>query len=385
VKKTAIIFTTTHTNTLGNANRLEIIKYLSRKFQATIYTNQEKFIKERFLECQVIELVNPNKLNFPILSDILYWKHIANKINKVSFDFVFMIYSTSPVTFWLKLPVFQYVHQYGLRTDNKGHIFQKIRKMIFKPLHNWLILRGLKRSQINFVVSQLIIDNFKKKGFTNLELTPHGIDVRKYQNPHLTNDHNYLKELREKDYFLVTYIGWVKENRGFKLMLNSLQEAVMLDKKVVLIIAGADKNINKRIEDFKKGKNLEDHIVNLGIVDISLIPGILYYSNVCLSFLGDIPAYHISPPQKIVEYFAAGKPVICNKIETHELLVRHKKNGFILNDNSTEIAENIIKLKNDRILYNSMCLNAIETASEYDLNLVYGKMVQKITKVLNEY
>ena len=71
----------------------------------------------------------------------------------------------------------------------------------------------------------------------------------------------------------------------------------------------------------------------------------MYFSDVCLSFLDDVPAHHLSPPQKILEYFAAGKPVICNKIRTHELLVNHGVNGFILEKNPKEMSEIILKLK----------------------------------------
>ena len=120
-------------------------------------------------------------------------------------------------------------------------------------------------------------------------------------------------------------------------------------------------------------------------MDASLIPGILYYSDVCLSFLNaDVPAYRVSPPQKVAEYFAAGKPVICNKIAPHEWLVDHGVNGFVLDPDPLKIAEYILKLKNDKITYTKMSANAQETAKQHDIDKIYGKMIQKIKDALNE-
>jgi glycosyltransferase involved in cell wall biosynthesis len=378
-----ITFTPTST-TLGNACRLEMVDYLSQHFDSTIITNRKAFIQDRFPDCAVIGYESRKNKYLSIVADFLQWKKIAENINKIQSDFVFMFDDTSPITLWLKQPVFQYVHQYGERSEAKSGFFKKIVRHTTAKLNHALKIKGLKKSKMTFVVSKPIIEILRNKGVKNLLHTPHGVEIEKFRNPYLNDIHASLHELREQGHFLVTYTGWVTENRGFQLMLDSLRQAAEQHKKIVLVIAGADKHFSERIAEYAKQYHLERNILNFGVIDAKLIPGILHHSDVCLSFLDDVPAYRVSPPQKVVEYFAAGKPVICNKIATHEWLVNHGKNGFILNSDPKEVSEAILRLKNDETLYRSMAENAFQTAEQYDMDHVYGNMVKLIKNSLNE-
>jgi glycosyltransferase involved in cell wall biosynthesis len=385
MKKLFIIFEATNPGTLGNASRLDTIKYLARFFDIIVYTNQVKFIQEYFPGCLVMELPSTKKLRIPILNDILRWCTIAGKINKNKCDGVFMFYSTSPVTLWVNKPVIQYIQQYGRRSEINGiWLKNAIKCFILGSIREYLIIQGLKKSIVAFVISKPIMDMFRKKGVNNLMLTSHAIRLEQYQRPKLLDSHLPLKHLKEEGFFLITYTGWVIENRGFMIMLQSLKEAVRLEKKIALIVAGADQDFSMRMADFCRQYNLEKNIVNLGIVDAAMIPGILYYSNVCLSFLDpDVPAYQVSPPQKVIEYFAAGRPVICNKIATHEWLIEHGHNGFILEYDPCEVADHIIKLKNDSALYDRMAKNALKASESHSIESIYGKMVEAINDALN--
>ena len=167
-------------------------------------------------------------------------------------------------------------------------------------------------------------------------------------------------------------------------MLDSIKIITQHNNKVVLAVAGADKEFSKRISEFIIKNKLQNNIINFGVVDVSLIPGILYYSDVCLSFLDDVPAYRVSPPQKVIEYFAAGKPVVCNKIETHEWLVEHGKTGYITKMDTAEVANAVLKLMNNNDLYRQISVNALKEANKYDINLIYGNIVDTINKKPNQ-
>jgi glycosyltransferase involved in cell wall biosynthesis len=380
--KGAIVFTTNRPSTLGIANRIEIVRYLSQTFDVTIYTNQVDFISKLFPDCAVVRLPLRSNSKVSIVDDFRQWKRIAAEINKRDSDFVFLIYLMSPVALYLNKPVFQYVHQYGRRSEAKVYWVKSFLNSFLTKYKDHLILKGLRESKLNFVISRAIIEILTLKGLKNLQLTPHGMDLQKYQRPAISEAHKPLQLLKNQGYFIVTYTGWVTENRGFKLMLNSLKEVVRFDQKVALVVAGADEAFSQKIEKFSRKNDLYQHIVNYGLVDSSLIPGILYYSDVCLSFLDDVPAYRISPPQKIIEYFAAGKPVICNRIEPHEWLVENGETGLILESDPEIVAKNILKLKVDKSRYNKMVKNVREAAEQYEINKVYGIMAEKINSYL---
>lgn len=381
MKKITIIFTTSHSDTLGNACRLEMIDFISQYFNVTIITNEIDLIKNRYKNCEIIEFKKRRKVNIPIISDIAEWREMAKYINDLSNDLIFMFDDTSQVTLWLKKPVFQYVHQYGDRSlSSSKKIIKNILIVPIKKIKEFLYIKGLKKSESVFVVSKPIIQILNKKGIRKLTLAPHGINLNKYTIPFVTEFHAKLKTLKEQGYFIVTYTGWVAENRGYQLMMDSINEIVKKDNMVLLVIAGADKDFSIKIRIFSEQNNLEENILNYGIIDNSLIPGVLFYSDVCLSFLDDVPAYHISPPQKIVEYFAAGKPVICNKIEPHEWLVENGKTGYIIDKNPIKICDAILQLKNNPDLLQKMSKNAKKESLKYDIEMIYHSMVKIMDK-----
>lgn len=384
LKKLTIIFTTTHADTLGNACRLEMVDYIAKHFNTTILTNRKNFIENRFPKCKVVEYGIEKLKYLPFISNIFEWIITANSVNKIESDLIFMFDDSSPVALFLNQPVIQYIHQYGERTERSKNSFKSYIIGIVSRFVKFFHINGLKKSKKVFVVSKPIIELLQLNGVSNLVLIPHANDLSKFNNPLITNFHNFLKSLKEDGFFIVTYTGWVTENRGYQLMMDSINELLKNDKKIVLVIAGADLEFCKRISEFQKNKNLGNNIINLGVIDVSLIPGILYYSDICLSFLDDVPAYRISPPQKIIEYFAAGKPVICNKIETHEWLVENGKTGYVLDKDSKQITEAILKLKNDKKLYQTMSENALVESKKYDINIIYGKMVDEMKKVIEQ-
>lgn len=381
--KLTIIFTAQNARTLGNNSRIEMIRYFAKHFNICIITNKKAFIKKQFNNCRIVGIENNRKIKFPFLSDLFLWKNIAKVTNEIGADFVFMIVDTSPVTLWLPLPVFQYVHQYGRRSEKRENFVKMIYRLILKQFYDYFYINGLRKSSAVFVVSKPIIELLKSKGVKNLIHTPHGVDLNKFQNPLINEFHGKLKVLKSNGYFIITYTGWVTENRGYQLMMDSIKEITKMDKNVVLVIAGADKKFSDRTVDFARENHLEDNILNLGILDASLIPGILHLSDVCLSFLDDVPAFKISPPQKVIEYFAAGKPVICNKIQTHEWLVEDGVTGFVTKYTAKDVSDKVLKLMRDKELLKTMSQNAFKESQNYDINTIYGNMVNQIKEELN--
>ena len=380
--KVAVIFTTDHPDTIGNACRIEMMNYLSQEFDISIFTNQPSFVKLLMPKAKVIELPKHKDTKITPINDLFYFHRVAKRIN-VGYKFLFMFDDTAKVALWSKIDVFQYVYQYGIRTNKKRNSLLFYLKSLLRIANEYFYIKGLISSKVNFIVSQPIINILKENNVNNCFLVPHGINIDKYQQPIISKEHLELKKLKDSGYFIITYSGWVSENRGLLLMLDCINECIKIDKNIVLIIAGADADSSNKIETFTKHNQLKSNIINLGKLDSALIPGILFFSDVCLSFLDDVPAHRVSPPQKVIEYFAAGKPVICNRILTHELLINNGKNGYIIDWDSTQATEAIIKLKNDKKLYKHMVDNALQEANKYNINKIYGEMVRIIKENIN--
>ncbi len=381
----AVVFTTSHADTLGNACRLAMMKHLSAAFNTVIYTNQADFIRRLFPAARVFALPVKKIHAIPLLGDLAFWKSAAAELNKTEADGIFMFHDTAPAAIRLEKPVFQYVHQFGPRYYRTRSALKRKLKTSIDRAREMFIVKGLKKSARNFAVSRPIVEVLKAGGVSAVTLVPHGLDLEKYQRPEILDAHRPLRKLKEKGCFLVAYTGWVNESRGFQLMLDTIKNAAGADEKIVLVIAGATGPFSAGIADFARQHQLQDNLFDFGVVDASLIPGILHLSDVCLSFLdAGVPAYRVSPPQKVLEYLAAGKPVICNRIETHERLVEHGVNGFVIEPDPGSAAECILKLKADVNMQALMSVNARQRAAEYDIAETYGLMVQAMRQGLNK-
>jgi len=381
--KIAAVFVTHHGDTVGNANRLDILRHFSDFFILKVFTNQYDFLSRILPNVIIKNCIELRLLQIPIVKGILFWKKIAEEIKNDDCDGVFLFHDTSPTALWLKQPCFQYTRQVHemLGLGKKRSPFQRI----FQKIHEYFIIKGLMKSAVNFVVSQSILEYLKKKNVPHLFLTPHGVRKSVYQKPHFTSFHQDIIAKKKTGCFIVSYTGWVAESRGLWLMLDSVKEAVSRDDKIVFVIVGSEDKYFQIIYKFTHENNLNNNVLSYGRIDSSLVPGILYLSDVCLSFLEVNPTYEMSPPQKIVEYFAAGKPVIANKIRSHELLISDGFNGFLVNENPEEVVQHIITLKNNNKFHRVISRNALETAHKYDFDDIYGGMVKQIRNCLERY
>lgn len=373
-QKIAAVFLTTHADTVGNASRISILDFFSQCFELIIYTNKVDFIKNSFDCVKVIGL--DEKLARNKIFHIKLLRTVAKKINEEDVKAVFLTHDTAILAIWLKHPVFQYTRQMhdiiGLSSKRKPIQF------IYDRINEFITLIGLRKSKANFVVSKPIYEYLTKKKVPNLLLTPHGVKLKLFENPHITDFHKDIIRYKEENYFLVGYTGWVSKNRGLQLMLESIEHAVKKDNRIALIVAGCEEKYQNFIQAFAAEKNITDNILVYGRLDHSLIPGILHLSDICLSFLEVNPSYEMSPPQKVIEYFAAGKPVLANRIKTHELLITDRHNGLILNENVDEISDTIIMLRDNKEMLAELSANARATAKQYDFDRIYGVMVDQI-------
>jgi len=217
----------------------------------------------------------------------------------------------------------------------------------------------------------------------NLYLTPHCVDLKKFTKPSFSDIHKGIIRKKEQGYFIVCYTGWISEERGIQLMLESLYFALLKDHKILFVIAGSDILRTREINSYFRERNLEDNIICLGKIDSEFIPGVISLSDVCLSILEDNPVYQMSPPQKVIEYMASGKPVIANKIQTHTTLITNDYDGFVTENNPVMISDRILFLKANPEIYKQMSENVLKSASKYDTSEVYKELEEVIDKILN--
>ena len=357
---------------VGYSVLINVISNIANHFETKVFTNQYDFLKLHLPHINVVSVEFIKLKSIPILGFILYWKKIATIINNEESDAVFLYHDSAPVAIWLKAECFQYVVQVH---EMLGLGKQSFHRKIILKINRFFIFKGLRKSKANFVVSQPIIQYLESKKIPNLHLVPHGVDVNIFRDPKISKFHSEIIEKKEQGYFIVCYTGWVSEIRGLWLMLESVRISIKKNSKIAFLIAGSDERFSKIIINYFNENCMSENLICLGKIDYEFIPGVIFLSDVCFSFLENNPVYQLSPPQKIIEYFAAGKPVIANKVLSQELLITDGFNGFLVDDNIEDISEKIVTFSTDSAMWKQMCKNASKTVMNNDISIVCGKIV----------
>ncbi|WP_436930554.1 glycosyltransferase [Halosimplex halobium] len=129
------------------------------------------------------------------------------------------------------------------------------------------------------------------------------------------------------DTWVVTYVGSIGPPRGLEHVLDAVAES---DRDVEFRVAGGGgdeymASLRERARDL----GIDDRVTWLGIVPHEEVPGVLADADVAVSPLADIESYRISFPAKLLEYMAAGTPVVATDIPAHRRLVEPGTNGLL--------------------------------------------------------
>lgn len=365
---------------VGNAVIIHTLSFLTDHFDVTIYTNQADFLKKHLPEVQIISLAHIILPENSIVGMLQYCRRIAKILNSDKSDAIFTGHNSAPIALWLTKPCFQYVYQVQ---EMLGLEKKKGLSKLNQVMMEYIIIKGIRASKTNFVVSQPILQYLRIHNSPNLYLTPHCVDLKRFAEPVLSDVHKGILIKKRKGYFIVCYTGWIAEIRGLHLMLESLYFAFMKDPNIVFVIAGSDDHHTKEINNYFRERNFEKNVICLGKIEYDFIPGVIALSDVCLSILEDNRVYQMSPPQKVIEYMASGKPVIANKIQTHTMLITDEYDGFLTDYNPSIISDRILFLKSNPEVCRQMSKNVLKTASKFDTSLVYKEMREVISHVLN--
>ena len=367
--------------TTGNAVIINTLKFITDHFQVIIYTNQPGFLRTCLPGAEIISLDHIKLVEIPVVGMLIYSRKIARILNSDKSDAVFIGHNFAPIALWITKTCFQYVYQVHemLGLDKKSGFIR-----MYQSIEENIILRGIRASKSSFVVSEPIIRYLKQHNSNNLYLTPHCVDLKRFSEPVFSVIHDGISSKKAQGYFIVCYTGWVSKERGLQTMLESLYISQVSDNKILFLVAGSDVEYTGEIYRYFSKRNLRENVICLGKIDYDLIPGVISLSDVCLSILEDNPVYRMSPPQKVIEYMASGKPVIANKIQTHAMLITDNHDGFLTENDPQMISDRILFLKKNPGICATMSKNALVTVSKSDTSLVYAEMKNVIFNVLEK-
>tara|TARA_Y100001935_G_scaffold232182_1_gene213739 strand:- start:1495 stop:2694 length:1200 start_codon:yes stop_codon:yes gene_type:complete len=222
------------------------------------------------------------------------------------------------------------------------------------------------------------------KNKIDIEVIPNFVNTKNFypisDEKYFTNFSHY-----KNDIILLTLSRLVKR-KGHLVVIDSMKELTKKYSNIRYLIAGTgDKSYEKELKKYIKKLNLEKYIHLLGYISEKR-KKIIY--NLCDIYImtslpndeeGDSEGFGIT----FLEANACGKPVIGSKVGGISDVIYNGKNGFLVEpSNSRNLTNTLIKIIDDKNLYNILSKNSVNFIEEnFDISLI-GKRFKKIINKL---
>ncbi len=268
----------------------------------------------------------------------------------------------APLTYFLcrQTPFFITIH------GTFGVAFLKIKKLkLFFSL-------AFKKASKNICVS-----NFSRKELisqirlNNTIVINNGIDFKKFYN------YSALEKKRQSN-FSILGVGTLKYRKGYHIAIEAIAKIKKDIPNIKYVIIGdqSDDNYFTYLKDLVKKFNIQNNVVFLTkLSDAQLIEKYYQSDLFILTPVSDRNEFE-GFGLVYLEANACGLPVIGTKGCGAEDAIKDGYNGLLVNPDSEEISESILKLFNDKKIADKLGKNGIQWAKERDWQNVVKKYIK---------
>ncbi len=258
-----------------------------------------------------------------------------------------------------------------------------------KKKYEKLIKNYIPQSKNLIATSDSIVDCYKKLGVTKSKIhcVTNGVVLKNFR---IQVDKSFEKKRKGMDSQALTLIS-VGRNHIKKNYNLIIEIARMLKTKTkvnfqFIIVGKGVKNLENKINNFNLQKNFflidnlsSKSLENLYLPSVDLIK--LYKISDIFIFPSVIESFGIV----IIEAMAAGLPVIACRVPGSKDLVKDNKNGFLISkSNVQEFVKTIVKLYNNKKLFNTMKNNCSKSVRKFDWGKVSDNYITLYKKIIKE-
>lgn len=181
-----------------------------------------------------------------------------------------------------------------------------IRNPLIIRLSNWLE-RFLYRHADKLVVnSPGFIAHLTERGGRNITLIPNGVDPAMFDP--LDAGVDFRRQLNLEDAYIVLYSGAHGISNDLEVLLRAARLTAH-DTRIVYLLVGDGKEkpvLQQLVHDW----NLRN-VIFIPPVPKDKMKGVLAASDVCVAILKPVELYKTTYPNKVFDYLAAARPVLC--------------------------------------------------------------------------
>ena len=213
-----------------------------------------------------------------------------------------------------------------------------------------------RRARHIIVNSPAYINYLTEKGIpeTKITLIPNGVDLRKF--PLDAKGDDFRREFRLEGEFVVMYAGAVGYANDIDCLLR-VATRLLNHPEIAFVIVGDGKELPRLQQEVAA-----QQLTNVRFVTAQAkqrMSEVLAAADVCVAVLRNISMFHMTYPNKVFDYMAAGKPTLL-AIDGAIREVIEKSGGgiFVPPGNDEAMADAVLKLQSSPELREQMGKNA---------------------------
>jgi len=225
----------------------------------------------------------------------------------------------------------------------------------------WLERLLYRNANIVVVNSPGFVEHVKSCGAERIRVIPNGSDPGMF-NPS-DDGRQFLEMLGLEGKFVALYAGAHGMSNDLGILLQAAE--ILRDcTEIAVVLLG----------DGKEKPNLQETAQYKGLNNVYFVPPLpknemsqaLAAADVCIAILKPVPLYATVYPNKVFDYMAAGRPIVCAiDGEIRKVIEEYQSGIFVSPGDSKALAKAILDLYLDSILANKMGSNGRKAVENY--------------------
>lgn len=199
---------------------------------------------------------------------------------------------------------------------------------------------------------------------------PMAISVRKFY-VNSEGSKKVRKELGVLDeIFIVSYVGRLSAEKNIGVLVKAfslfIKEIKSADARLVLVGDGPER---KKLENLVASLKIDKYVIFTGFR--YNVPELLNIFDIFV-----LPSKTEGSPLSLLEAMASGKAVIASNISAVYDIVKNGKEAILFDPNDiNQLKEAILLLYNNSLLKQALSINAKRKAEQYDVNMIFPKIL----------
>lgn len=267
----------------------------------------------------------------------------------------------------LKIPVV--VSSHGIRHKTIDHALKSKMKGIIYRIERKIDLLTIKNASDVIVDNGSIRNYFENVVRKRIKCIPIPIEVDKFEYTS-SNRSEVREQLRlAEDIKVIGFIGRFAPEKNLINLLTAFSNVLQNFYETKLLLVGTGP-LESELKNFVNNKKMTDNVIFCGVRnDINKVLAS------CDIFI--LPSYVEGMSVALLEAMATGISIICSNIPSNAELISDRKEGILIDPHKPREIENaVIELLENSNLRVELSKNAKMKATQFDLNLVFPKLIQ---------